>query len=100
MRCSRSSDNTDPLQHNGDVLVNGNESVGGPLDNTEVLQVALGGKCVPYKINKFHSNHNFKLCLKLNPSHSFISSSTIRNYEIIVHGIYEISYFYHKLCYF
>ena len=80
---SHSSDNTDPLQRNGDVLVDHNELVGGLPDNSGGSQVAFGEKRVPYKIKKCHSNHNCKLCLKFNPSHSFVSSSTNRNYEII-----------------
>ena len=81
---SHSSENTDPLQRNGDVLVNHNEFVGGQPDNSGGSKVAFVEKRVPYKINKCHSNHNCKLCIKFNPSHSFISSSTNRNYEIIV----------------
>ena len=47
MSGSNSSDNTDPLQHDGDGLVNDNKFVGGPLDNTGGSQEALGegGMC-------------------------------------------------------
>ena len=38
---SHSSDNTDPFQRNGDVLLNRNEFVGGLPDITEGLQALL-----------------------------------------------------------
>ena len=44
---SRSSDNTDPLQRNGDVLGNCNELVGGLPDNSGGSQAAFGEKRVP-----------------------------------------------------
>ena len=53
-------------------------------DKTGGSQLAFGEKHIPYKINKCHSNYSYKLCIRFNPSHGFISLSTKRNYEIIV----------------
>ena len=73
-----SSDNNDPLQCNGEVLVSLNESVVGLVtDNTGGSQMAFGEKRVPYKINNCHTNRNCKFCIKFNSSQSFITSSHI-----------------------
>ena len=42
---SCSSDNTDPLQHNNDVLVNRDTFGGGLPDNSGGSKVALGKPC-------------------------------------------------------
>ena len=55
---SRSSDNTDPLQRNDDVLVDHNELAGGLSDTSGGSQVAFVEKRVPYRIKNLHSNHN------------------------------------------
>lgn len=44
---SRSSDNTDPFQINGDVLADHNEFVGGLPDKSGGLQVTFEKKLVP-----------------------------------------------------
>ena len=69
---SCSSENTDSLQRNGDVLV--------IVTNLLVVYLIT---CVLYKINKYHPYHNCKLCIKFNLSHSLISFSTNINYEMI-----------------
>ena len=79
-----SSGSTDSLQPNGDVAFNNNEFVSALHDNSRGLQVAFGKKHVQYMINKYHSNHNCKLCMKFNPSHSFIGCSTNKKFEVIV----------------
>ena len=92
---SHTSVNTDPLQRNYNVLANHNEFVGGQPDNSGGSQVAFGEIRVPYQINKFHANHYCILCIKFNPSDSFISSSTNRNWDNS-----SILYFCNKLRYF
>ena len=77
-----SSEDTDPLQRNGDVLANRNEFVGGQSVSTKGLQVAFGEKRVHYNINKCQNPKNCKLCLKFVPSSSFVSHSTNRTYQI------------------
>ena len=66
------------------MIVNRNEFDGGLPGNTGDSHVVFWEKHVPYKIDKCSSIYNCKLCLKFNPSHSFTSSSTNTNYEIIV----------------
>ena len=52
----------------------GSSRSGGSTDNTEIADgLTFGGKCAPYKISKCHSNNDCKLCLKFDPSHSFIT---------------------------
>ena len=81
---SPSSEDTDPLQRNGDVLADHNEFVGGPFASAEGLQVAFGEKRVHCNIRKCHSSNNCKLCLKFIPSMSFVSHSTNRTYQIVL----------------
>lgn len=66
------------------MLVNSGEFVGALPENTGDSQVAFEETHVPYKIEKCCSHHNCKLCWKFNPSHSFSSSSSHTNYEMIV----------------
>ena len=81
---SPSSDDNDPLQRNGDVLVNRKKFVGGLSTVVEGSQVAFGETSVSYNISKCHSNHHCKLCLKFNPTTSLVSSSTNRTFKITI----------------
>ena len=67
-----SSDNTDPLQHSGNVFVNHDKFVDGLLITPGGSQVAFREKHVLYKIKQWHSSHNCKLCRECN--HLIVSS--------------------------
>ena len=84
--------NESKLHESTNSLLNHNNFVGGPPDQTGGSQVPFGEKRDPYKIKKCHLNHNFKLCLEVNPFEAFISSSTAKNYEIVPSHISIIRY--------